>query len=70
MATPVVVGVTEPLPPVIEAWVKQLLDPDFVNLIRAANSERIDIRLSCAKGRVARLPQITLNAGPQELVQP
>lgn len=58
------------IPPVIEAWVRQLLDPQFVALVKGLPVDRIDIRLSASKGRVARLPQITLNGGQQEMVAP
>ena len=58
------------LPPVIEAWVRQLLAPEFVELVRSLPVDRIDIRLSASKGKVARLPQITLNGGVQEMVKP
>jgi len=56
------------LPAVIEAWVKQLLDPAFVDMMRSQPYERVDVRLSASKGRVSRLPQIILNGGQQELV--
>jgi len=56
------------LPAVIEAWVKQLLDPVFVDMMRSQPYERVDVRLSASKGRVSRLPQIILNGGQQELV--
>lgn len=58
----------EDIPPVIVAWVKQLLDPQFVALIKVAPTDRIDVRLSAAKGNVARTPQIILNAGPQDMI--
>jgi hypothetical protein len=54
------------LPPVIEAWVKQLLDPSFVELMRSQPYDRVDVRLSASKGRVSRSPQIMLNGGQQE----
>lgn len=56
------------LPPVIEAWLKQLLDPSFVELMRSQPYDRVDIRLSASKGRVSRLPQIMLNGGQQEFI--
>lgn len=56
------------LPPVIEAWVKQLLDPSFVELMRSQPYDRVDVRLSASKGRVSRLPQIMLNGGQQEFI--
>ena len=56
------------LPALIEAWVKQLLDPSFVELMRNQPYERVDVRLSGSKGRVARMPQIVLNGGQQEFI--
>lgn len=58
------------VPAIIEAWVRQLLDPAFVNLIRTLPVERIDVRLSASRGKVSKVPQITLNGGVQEMVQP
>jgi hypothetical protein len=59
---------SEALPAAIEAWVKQLLDPAFVALIRAQPYERVDVRLSASKGRVSRSPQIILNGGQLEYI--
>ena len=56
------------LPPVIEAWVKQLLEPSFIELMRSQPYERVDVRLSASKGRVSRLPQIVLNGGQLEYI--
>lgn len=56
------------LPPAVEAWVKQLLDPQFVELVRAQPYDRMDVRLSASRGKVSRLPQIVLNGGQQEFV--
>ncbi len=57
------------IPPVIEAWVRQLLDPQFVALVRGLSVDRIDVRLGSSKGKVAKFPTITLNGGQQEMVQ-
>jgi hypothetical protein len=56
------------IPPAIEAWIKQLLDPAFINLISAQPYERVDVKLSSSKNRVSRLPQIIFNGGQQELI--
>lgn len=56
------------LPPIIAAWVKQLLEPQFVALVRTLPVERIDVKLSASKGRVARQPTIVLNGGSQEMI--
>jgi len=58
------------VPPVVEAWVKQLLDPAFLALMRAFPAEQVDIRLSASRGKVRRRPAITFNGGPTEMVEP
>lgn len=50
------------IPPLVEAWVNQLLDPHVVDLINAAGDRNVDIRLSAAKGKVRPNPVITINA--------
>lgn len=57
------------LPSAIEAWIKQLLEPSFVELIRSQQYERVDIRLSASRGRVSRIPVIILGGGQQEYVE-
>lgn len=54
------------LPPAVEAWVKQLLDPEFVALMRMQPYDRVDIRLSASRGRVSRVPQVVFNGGSLE----
>jgi hypothetical protein len=56
------------VPPVIRAWVEQLLDPEFVALVRALSVDQIDVRLGASRGRVRRRPVIVLNGGPAEFV--
>jgi hypothetical protein len=56
------------LPPVIEAWVKQLLEPSFIELMRSQPYDRVDVRLAASKGRVSRSPQIVLNGGQLEYI--
>lgn len=58
------------LPPNVEAWVRQLLDPEFVALMRMQPYDRVDVRLSASKGRVSRLPQVVLNGGALEWTEP
>jgi hypothetical protein len=53
-------------PPHVQAWIKQLLDPDFIKLISAIPYDQIDIKLSASKGRVRRRPVVILNGGPTE----
>lgn len=56
------------LPPIIAAWVRQLLSPEFVALVRTLPVDRIDVKLSASRGKVARQPTIVLNGGPQDMV--
>lgn len=56
------------LPPVIRAWLEQLLDPEFVAMVRALPVDRIDVRLAASRGRVSRSPVVVLNGGPAEFV--
>lgn len=57
------------LPSAVEAWVKQLLEPSFVELMRSQPFERVDVKLSCSRGRVSRLPIVVLGGGQQEFVE-
>jgi hypothetical protein len=56
------------LPPAIEAWIKQLLEPSFVELMRSQPFDRVDLKLSASRGRVSRLPVVILGGGQQEFV--
>lgn len=56
-------------PAFIEAWVKQLLDPKFIELMDKIPYDQIDIKLSASKGRVRRRPVVILNGGPTEYDQ-
>lgn len=56
------------LPPIIAAWVRQLLAPEFVALVRSLPVERLDVKLSASRGKVARHPTVILNGGAQEMV--
>lgn len=58
------------IPPVIEAWVKQLLDPGLLALLRAYPAEQVDVRLSASRGKVRRRPIVTFNGGPTDMVEP
>lgn len=56
------------LPPVIRAWIAQLMDPRFVAMVEQWPADQIDVRLSSSRGRVRRLPEITFAGGPQEMI--
>ena len=58
------------IPPVVEAWVRQLLDPGFLAMLRAVPVEQVDVRLSASRGRVRARPVVILNGGPADLVEP
>lgn len=57
------------IPPIVEAWIGQLLDPRLVDLLRVAGDGQVDIRLSASRGRVRANPVITLNGGPSDMVE-
>lgn len=59
-------GDTPVVPPMIQAWVRQLLDPAFVAAVTAMPTGRVDVKLTASKGRVSREPTVVLNGGPQE----
>lgn len=58
------------VPPVIHAWIAQLLDPQTIALVEASEEGQIDIRLAASRGKVRRLPEITFNKGVTEHVEP
>lgn len=59
------------VPPVVRAWVAQLLDPAFCDTVARSGDSSIDVRLSSAKGRVRRRPAVTLDGGGHtEMVDP
>lgn len=58
------------IPPVVEAWVRQLLDPQFLTLMRAYPAEQVDVRLSASRGRVRPRPVLVFNGGPAEMIEP
>ena len=61
---------TNDLPPVIQGWLKQILDPAVINLVRDMPLARIDVCLSAAKGKIRTEPEITLGGGPMEMISP
>lgn len=58
------------VPPLIRAWIEQLLSPEVVTVVTAFGDGQVDVRLSAAKGKVRMRPQVTLNGGPQSMVEP
>jgi hypothetical protein len=62
--------VSDEVPPIVQAWIGQLLDPRILGLLRACADGQVDVRLSAARGRVRANPTITVNAGPAEMTEP
>jgi hypothetical protein len=58
------------VPPIVQAWIRQLTDPTFLAMMRTWPAEQVDVRLTASRGRVRRLPEIVFNGGPQEMVNP
>lgn len=58
------------VPPVVAAWVRQLLDPSFLAMMRAWPADQVDVRLSSSRGRVRPKPVVIFNGGPADLVDP
>ena len=52
----------------MEAWVRQLLEPTTLQLLRDAGDGQVEVRLIANNGKVRDRPAILLNAGPQPLV--
>jgi hypothetical protein len=61
-------GVGASLPPVLQAWVRQLLSPEIVQIVAEKGAGQIEVRLVANHGRVRRQPTVLLNAGNNELV--
>lgn len=61
---------TEDIPPMILAWIQQLLNPTFVDVMRQVPYDRVDVKLQASRGKVSRLPAITFNGGQAEMVEP
>lgn len=58
------------VPAVVQHWVRQLLDPDFVSMVREAGERQVEVRLMSSRGRVRRRPALLLDVGPQDMVEP
>lgn len=50
-------------PEFVLAWIAQLLDPQFLELMRHIPYDRLDVQLAASRGRVSREPVIVLNGG-------
>jgi len=61
----------------VKAWITQLLDPQFLALMAAADldgqagtASQVDVRLSSSNGKVRFRPAIVMNGGQQAMVEP
>lgn len=50
-------------PEFVLAWIAQLLDPQFVEMVRHIPYDRLDVQLAAARGKVTRDPVIVINNG-------
>ncbi len=63
----------QPLPDVpafVQSWVRQLLDPDLLSMLRDVGERQVEVRLVANRGRVRRRPAVLLDAGSQEMLDP
>lgn len=58
------------IPPVVQGWIRQLLDAELLALMRVHGAGQVDVRLSAAGGKVRTRPAVTLNGGPQQYADP
>lgn len=58
------------VPPLIRAWVEQLLSAEVLAVVNAFPDGQVDVRLSAAKGKVRARPTVIVNGGPQTMVEP
>lgn len=57
------------LPPLLRAWIEQLLSDDVVKFVRAFPDAQVDVRLSAVKGKVRARPTVVINGGPQTMLE-
>jgi hypothetical protein len=58
------------VPDFVQGWVRSLLDPDLLTVLRDAGDRQIELRLYVNRGRIRRRPALLLDAGSQEMVEP
>lgn len=60
------------VPQFVQAWVRSLLDPEMLDLLRKAESgdRQIEIRFYVSRGRIRRRPTLLLDAGNHEMIDP
>jgi hypothetical protein len=57
------------LPPLLRAWIEQLLSDDVMMLVQAFPDAQVDVRLSAARGKVRARPTVVINGGPQTMLE-
>lgn len=58
------------VPDFVQAWVRSMLDPELLAVLRDAGDRQIELRLYVNRGRIRRRPALLLDAGSQEMVDP
>lgn len=52
------------VPQYIQAWVRQLLDPDLADVLRRMEGRQIEVTLMVSEsGKIRRRPQVNIDAG-------
>lgn len=59
------------VPAFVKGWVRSLLDPELMAVLRAAGDRQIEVRLLASRGRIRRRPALLFDTGGhQEMVEP
>lgn len=61
---------SQEIPPLVRAWIEQLMSPEVLAVVQAFPDGQVDVRLSAAKGKVRARPSVVINGGPQSMVEP
>lgn len=54
---------TTDVPEFVQHWVRALLDPEILDLVRAAGGRQIELRLYANGGKVRRRPTVLVGVG-------
>jgi hypothetical protein len=55
----------------VQSWIRSLLDPELLDMLRSAGDRQVEVRLLASKGRVRRRPAVLIDTGGhQEMVDP
>jgi len=60
------------VPYFVQAWVRQLLDPELAEMLRAADGRQVEVRLLASPtGKVRRRPEVLFDSGRNlDMVEP